>query len=145
MPAISGSFFGGLDHHTGELAAVQHYVVGPSDVALGVHGLRDREAEGHGQDRKDMVEAENNGNIKASSRGRMPGVTVASDPGGLFFRDDHCSVRLASRRQLRGVLHRGLGRSEPDGHRRSSRKLMSTAFAEWVIAPLETKSAPVSA
>ncbi len=51
------SFLGGLDHYAGELTSVQHHVVGPADVAVGVDGSGYGQAERHGQDRKDMVEA----------------------------------------------------------------------------------------
>ena len=64
--------------------------------------------------------------------------------GGLVVGDDVGAERLAGGDALGGVD----GIEAEDAavhHANSSRKLMSMARAEWVIAPEEAKSAPVSA
>ena len=77
-------------------------------------------------------------------------MAVAADAGGLAFGNYGGAVSCtffainASRQRCR-ILHGGGCDLQAVDHRSSRRKLRSTARAEWVMAPEETKSAPVSA
>ena len=82
---------------------------------------------------------------------------MAALPGGLLVGDHDGAGRAARRPRPHGGIDGGVvvdvrGReTRADAvdierhHTNSRRKLMSTARAEWVMAPEETKSAPVSA
>src|SRR6185312_10798500 len=120
-------------------------IVRPADVAFDAGHFFDGtlrcNAERHSQDGQRVwgkLRAEDDRHIEPTSFG-MPGVAVASDAGGLFFGDNGCAVRFAAECQRGCVLHRGGRGAQPDLHNKVSLKLMSTAFAEWVMAPEETK------
>ena len=140
---------GGLNHDAGEFAVVQHHVVGPAQVGGNacslVHGALHREAEGHGHGRTRGGQAEDHRHVETAIRAGVPGMTVATDTCRLGLGHHDGAVRFTQSCQRCRVLHRGRRGVEPDDHSSSSRKLRSTARAECVIAPQETKSAPVSA
>ena len=101
---------------------------------------------------------QDDGAVDAVAGFGVPGVAVASLAGGLLDRPG----RRCRARQAGGDAHGGIDGIEVDDvafgegrggggsmielhHASSRRKLMSMARAEWVMAPEETKSAPVSA
>ncbi len=94
------------------------------------------------------------GAVDAAAGFGVPGVAVASLAGGLSIGQDD-GAGLAGGGDAHGgidgievddvALGKGLAEAGEIDHISSRRKLRSTARAEWVMAPEETKSAPASA
>src|SRR5215471_4123765 len=143
--AGDGGAIGQLDQDAGDFAAVEHEVVWPTKIADDAGSLRNGvdggDAEGEGEQ---WCRLQHDAAVEAGSRFGVPGVSVAALPGGLVVGDDDGAERFSGSGALGGVE----GVEAEDAvvrHESSSRKLMSMARAEWVMAPEETKSAPVSA
>src|SRR5262249_19083007 len=122
-------------------AVGEHQVVGPAKIAGDTGGLGDgldsRDAEGQRQQRGGL---ENDGEVKAGAGFGVPGMTVTTLSGGLGIGDDDSTDRFGGGEALGGVDG---GEAEDaalggGGHASSRRKEMSTARAEWVMAPDET-------
>ena len=145
-----------LDEDAGDLAVVEHEVVGPAQVALDAGGLRDGvdggDAEGEGENGPG---GQDDGAVDSVAGFGVPGVAVAAESGELAIGEDDGAGFAGGGDPHGGIegievedLAVGEGGAEAvEVHLATSsrRKLMSTARAEWVMAPEETKSAPASA
>src|SRR5579864_3993540 len=156
-----------LYQDAGYFPVVSHYVVGPTQIALDMRGLRDgfrrSEPQGERQHRHGIgrqLGTEHQRNIKPRIWFGMPVATMPALSRRLLIGHYGGAVRAACFGQARGLQHGGIDGVEIkdrllpaladvfqiEGHQSSSRrKLMSTAGAECVMAPAEMKSAPVSA
>ncbi len=144
-----------LHQDAGDLAVVEHEVVGPAQVALNAGGLRDGvdggDAEREGEHR---CGGQDERAVDSVAGFGVPGVAVAAVSGELAVGEDDGAGLAGGGDPHGGIdgievedLALGEGGAESiEVHQTSSRrKLMSTARAEWVMAPEETKSAPASA
>ena len=142
--AGDGLVAGDLYQDARDFAAVEHQIVGPADIAADARDLLDGfdggQAQGEGQH---GIGLQDHRTVQAGAGGGMPPVAVAALAGGLLVGKHHIADV-----EIGGRPHGGVDGSEvehPAAHAHSSRKLISMARAECVMAPAETKSAPVSA
>jgi len=144
--------FDGLHQDSRNFAFAEHNVVRPTQVGGCLRDIVDRalhgEAKRHCQNGHRIGrnrQTQNDGKVESAGVFRMPGVALTADARGLQMGHNRRAVRFALRGEDGRVLHGGSGPLKPDDHVSSKRKLISTAGAEWVMAPTETKSVPVSA
>ena len=144
-----------LHQNAGDLAVVEHEVVGPAQVALDAGGLRDGLHGGDAErEREDGDGGQDDRAVDSVAGFGVPGVAVAALAGELAI-GEHDGAGLACGGDAHGGIEGievedlafGKGGAEAGEihHTSSRRKLMSMARAEWVMAPEETKSAPASA
>ena len=141
-----------LNHGAGQFLFVEDHIVRPAQIGLharnSVYRLLDGQSQRHGQDGQGVRrqrQAQNDRDIETFTRRGVPSVAVTADAVCLVLGNDNRSMRLAALGELCRVNHGRGGGLKPDLHNSSSRKLMSFAGAECVMAPAETKSAPASA
>src|SRR5450432_3158517 len=143
---------GGLVHQlhedAGDFAAIEHEVIGPADVAGDAGGLGDGVDSGQAERESEQRPGlEDDGAVEAVSRLGVPLMAVAALARGLLIGDHDGAERFSGGGALGGID--GVEAEDAACHScsrpSSRRKLMSTARAEWVMAPVETKSAPASA
>jgi hypothetical protein len=157
-----------LHQDSRHLSLAEHQVIGPAQIALDIgrsgDGFGGGESECHGENRHGILRQrgpQHQRNVETASRLGMPDMTVSAHDVSLFFGQNCRAMGIAGRCEPNGFAHRGIddvevsdtaaGQALPDEakiqrlHTSSSQKLISVARAEWVMAPEETKSAPVCA